>query len=178
MSTAKSSPQPETSVAAETDSVSDRWSDSCSQCECGVCRRGALSPDPNDLRDSRSTVYHDFEVDGGSSSRESFRVWDPNGQDISAGVGPITTCGEGEYAVAPASQLHSAESCRSQYPHKSTAQPAHRTVQVVPANQTTGWAAVEKALTDFDKQEVGAYKEDIDSLLVFVSYLFFHCLPK
>ncbi|KAI0803302.1 hypothetical protein BC629DRAFT_1284213, partial [Irpex lacteus] len=167
MSTTESSPQPETSVAAETDSVSNRWSDACSQCECGVCRRGALSPNPNDLRDSRSTVYHDFEVDGGSSSRDSFRVWNPNDQDISAGVGLTTTCGEGECAVALALQLHSAESCRSQNPHKSTAQPAHATVQVVPANQTTGWAAVEKALTDFDKQEVGAYKEDIDSLLVF-----------
>ncbi|KAI0766483.1 hypothetical protein BC629DRAFT_1246002, partial [Irpex lacteus] len=29
------------------------------------------------------------------------------------------------------------------------------------------WAAVEKALTDFDRQEIGAYKEDIDSLLTF-----------
>ena len=35
--------------------------------------------------------------------------------------------------------------------------------------QPTGWAAVEKALTDFDKQEIGDYKEDIDTLLVFVS---------
>ncbi|KAI0825791.1 hypothetical protein BC629DRAFT_1261593, partial [Irpex lacteus] len=30
-----------------------------------------------------------------------------------------------------------------------------------------GWAAVEKTLTNFDQQEVGGYKEDIDSLLTF-----------
>lgn len=35
--------------------------------------------------------------------------------------------------------------------------------------QLTGWAAVEKTLTDFDQQEVSGYKEDIDSLLTFVS---------
>ncbi|KAI0084675.1 hypothetical protein BDY19DRAFT_857279, partial [Irpex rosettiformis] len=29
------------------------------------------------------------------------------------------------------------------------------------------WPAVEKALTEFDRQEIGAYKEDIDSLLTF-----------
>ncbi|KAI0821132.1 hypothetical protein BC629DRAFT_428264 [Irpex lacteus] len=33
--------------------------------------------------------------------------------------------------------------------------------------QLTGWAAVEKTLTDFDQQEVSGYKEDIDSLLTF-----------
>ncbi|KAI0776448.1 hypothetical protein BC629DRAFT_1241246, partial [Irpex lacteus] len=31
----------------------------------------------------------------------------------------------------------------------------------------TGWAAVEKALKEFDQQEIGGYKEDIDSLLTF-----------
>lgn len=31
------------------------------------------------------------------------------------------------------------------------------------------WATVERALTNFDKQEIGGYKEDIDSLLTFVS---------
>lgn len=34
----------------------------------------------------------------------------------------------------------------------------------------TGWAAVEKALSDFDTSEITAYKEDIDALLTFVSY--------
>ena len=33
----------------------------------------------------------------------------------------------------------------------------------------TGWAAVEKTFTDYDKQEIEGYKEDIDSLLTFVS---------
>ena len=35
--------------------------------------------------------------------------------------------------------------------------------------QLAGWAAVEKTLTDYDRQEIGGYKEDIDSLLTFVS---------
>ncbi len=35
----------------------------------------------------------------------------------------------------------------------------------------TGWAAVEKTLTDFDQKEVSGYKEDIDSLLTFVCNL-------
>lgn len=38
-----------------------------------------------------------------------------------------------------------------------------------PPQAPSGWGAVEKALTEFDNQEVGAYKEDIDTLLVFVS---------
>lgn len=37
--------------------------------------------------------------------------------------------------------------------------------------EAKGWDAVERALDEFDKQEVGAYKEDIDTLLVFVSFL-------
>jgi hypothetical protein len=37
------------------------------------------------------------------------------------------------------------------------------------ASQTSGWASVEKSLNEFDKQEIGDYKEDIDTLLVFVS---------
>ena len=46
------------------------------------------------------------------------------------------------------------------------------TLQPVPQeNSLTGWAKVEKALAEFDQQDVGAYKEDIDSLLVFVSCL-------
>lgn len=52
--------------------------------------------------------------------------------------------------------------------HKNTQQPASA-AQPVSVGQPTGWAAVEKALTDFDRQEIGAYKEDIDSLLTFVS---------
>lgn len=53
--------------------------------------------------------------------------------------------------------------------HMDTQQPAS-TAQPLLVGQPTGWAAVEKALTDFDRQEIGAYKEDIDSLLTFVSY--------
>lgn len=34
--------------------------------------------------------------------------------------------------------------------------------------QPTGWAAIEKAMTDYDREEIGGYKEDIDSLLTFV----------
>lgn len=52
--------------------------------------------------------------------------------------------------------------------HENAEQPAS-TTQPVSAGQPTGWAAVEKALMDFDRQEIGAYKEDIDSLLTFVS---------
>ncbi|KAI0758443.1 hypothetical protein BC629DRAFT_1295933, partial [Irpex lacteus] len=33
--------------------------------------------------------------------------------------------------------------------------------------QPTGWAAIEKAITDYDWEEIGGYKEDIDSLLTF-----------
>ncbi|KAI0804778.1 hypothetical protein BC629DRAFT_1208306 [Irpex lacteus] len=35
------------------------------------------------------------------------------------------------------------------------------------SQKLTGWAAVEKTLTDFDREEVGGCKEDIDSLLTF-----------
>lgn len=42
------------------------------------------------------------------------------------------------------------------------------------SQKLTGWAAVEKTLTDFDRAEVGGYKEDIDSLLTFVSSF---CIP-
>ncbi|KAI0821136.1 hypothetical protein BC629DRAFT_428522 [Irpex lacteus] len=34
-------------------------------------------------------------------------------------------------------------------------------------SQATGWAAVEKTLTDYDREEIGNYKEDMDTLLVF-----------
>jgi hypothetical protein len=37
------------------------------------------------------------------------------------------------------------------------------------APQTSGWALVEKSLDEFDKREIGDFKEDIDTLLVFVS---------
>ncbi|KAI0758448.1 hypothetical protein BC629DRAFT_1551371 [Irpex lacteus] len=51
----------------------------------------------------------------------------------------------------------------------SAAQQAPSGPQALPG-QLTGWAAVEKALKEFDQQEIGGYKEDIDSLLTFVSF--------
>ncbi|KAI0776496.1 hypothetical protein BC629DRAFT_1290650, partial [Irpex lacteus] len=47
--------------------------------------------------------------------------------------------------------------------------PAFVAAQQTSTGQLTGWVAVEKALKDFDEQEIGGYKEDIDSLLTFVS---------
>lgn len=35
--------------------------------------------------------------------------------------------------------------------------------------QLTGWEAVEKAIKDFDTGQVAMYRDDIDTLLVFVS---------
>ena len=43
-----------------------------------------------------------------------------------------------------------------------------------PAQTLTGWAAGEKTLTDYDKQEIAGYKEDIDSLLTFLSVSVVH----
>lgn len=56
---------------------------------------------------------------------------------------------------------------------QDTQQPASAAQQVPSGSQAlpgqlTGWAAVEKALKEFDQQEIGGYKEDIDSLLTFV----------
>ncbi|KAI0776501.1 hypothetical protein BC629DRAFT_1290505, partial [Irpex lacteus] len=51
----------------------------------------------------------------------------------------------------------------------STAQQVPSGSQALPG-QLTGWAAVEKALKEFDQQEISGYKEDIDSLLTFVSF--------
>ncbi|KAI0776499.1 hypothetical protein BC629DRAFT_1701578, partial [Irpex lacteus] len=48
----------------------------------------------------------------------------------------------------------------------SAAQQVPSGSQALPG-QLTGWAAVEKALKEFDQQEIGGYKEDIDSLLTF-----------
>ncbi|KAI0084680.1 hypothetical protein BDY19DRAFT_898097, partial [Irpex rosettiformis] len=52
-------------------------------------------------------------------------------------------------------------------PSASNPQPTLIAGQTAWPNQLTGWPAVEKALTEFDRQEIGAYKEDIDSLLTF-----------
>ena len=47
--------------------------------------------------------------------------------------------------------------------------PDHTPTRNLGMSQATGWAAVERALTDFDQKEVDGYKDDIDTLLVFVS---------
>jgi hypothetical protein len=39
------------------------------------------------------------------------------------------------------------------------------------SRQSTGWDAVEVAFKEFDQQELEDYKDDIDTLLVFVSRL-------
>lgn len=44
-------------------------------------------------------------------------------------------------------------------------------IYVVPRATLTGWAAIAKATDDFDKEEMEGYKNDIDTLLVFVRYL-------
>ena len=41
-------------------------------------------------------------------------------------------------------------------------------VQVVFPGQTVGWAAAEQSVRDFDEQQIKDYKEDIDTILVFV----------
>lgn len=45
------------------------------------------------------------------------------------------------------------------------------TVLQHPQSQLTGWEAVEKAINDFDTAQVAIYKDDIDTLLVFVSII-------
>lgn len=47
--------------------------------------------------------------------------------------------------------------------------PAPSNPTFVLPGQAVGWAAVDKAVRDFDEQMVKDYKEDIDTLLTFVS---------
>lgn len=42
------------------------------------------------------------------------------------------------------------------------------------AGQPTGWAAMEKMMRDFDEEKLNSCKEDIDTLLVFVSDVVFN----
>ena len=44
-------------------------------------------------------------------------------------------------------------------------------VRYVLAGQSTGWSAMAKAVREFDEEKVKDCKEDIDTLLVFVSCL-------
>ena len=41
------------------------------------------------------------------------------------------------------------------------------------SGQPTGWAAMTKEVREFDEEKVKSYKEDVDTLLVFVSTHFF-----
>ncbi len=46
---------------------------------------------------------------------------------------------------------------------------ANPEVRYVLAGQPTGWAAMAKEVREFDEEKVRSCKEDIDTLLVFVS---------
>ncbi|KAI0706133.1 hypothetical protein BC835DRAFT_1260555, partial [Cytidiella melzeri] len=64
---------------------------------------------------------------------------------------------EAKNSVAPQSHSSLQESRNALHP---TSIPTH-------SGKSSGWPAVEEALTQFDQQEVGGYKEDVDTLLTF-----------
>lgn len=53
-------------------------------------------------------------------------------------------------------------------------EPAGVRTQYILAGQPTGWAAMAKVVRDFDEEKVKDCKEDMDTLLVFVSNRIFH----
>lgn len=53
----------------------------------------------------------------------------------------------------------------------SSLTPVQDEVQLVEIRnpEGTGWSAMSKAVREYDEEEIGYYKDDIDTLLVFVS---------
>lgn len=82
----------------------------------------------------------------------------------------------GDHLDADAAALNGVGPLDVQVPLQAQGTPDDKSDQALVAaltaavGQPTGWAAIEKAITDYDREEIGGYKEDIDSLLTFVSF--------
>lgn len=124
-------------------------------CQCRICSRKApneqhvtcVSEEPlNQTKDPEECNPH--------SPPPSTTTYVPN-KNTTGDDNPVT--------FEPPPKTHTEHPCpRLQQTQRAVVTEQH-------TNQLHGWAAVEKALTDFDKEEIVAYKEEIDSLLTFVS---------